>query len=180
MLIQTRLARLAERGNPSQLRRASGSASSAAVSSGGSSRFSTASRAVQEPSARAAASTACPGGAIIPAASSRAMRSLLGRDQPLPRRRGVSSSMVRRSSTEPPFESTQPKQSASSTTSAYGTCWSPPAFLWVTTQIPAVSPWWASSHSRHCAREVTSTRPWSELMAGARRADPRSGATPQR
>ena len=70
------------------------------------------------PSALAAAIFAAPAGASSPLASSRAMRSLFGRDQPLFALRGVTSSIVRSSSRRRPRLSTQPKQSASSTASS--------------------------------------------------------------
>jgi hypothetical protein len=116
-LIHSRIARLAERGNASQWSRARGSASSAAASAGGSTRFSTSSSAVHDPSAFAASTTASPAGRIRPASTRRAIRSLFGRDQPLPRLRGVNSSRERSSSIVPARLSTHPTQSASSTAS---------------------------------------------------------------
>jgi hypothetical protein len=55
---------------------------------------------------------------MSPAATSRSIRSLFGRDQPLPGRRGVNSSRERPSSTVRRTLSIQPKQSASSTSSS--------------------------------------------------------------
>ena len=72
---------------------------------------------VHEPSALAASILARPASVICPFAISRAIRSLFGFDQPLPRLRGVKSCIVRSSSAVLAWLSIQPKQSASSTAS---------------------------------------------------------------
>ena len=99
-------------------RGAGGWAANAAARSSGTTRFSTSSSSVHDPSALAASITASPAGAISPAAVSRSMRSLLVRAQPLPRLRGANHSIVRSASSERPLLSTQPKHSACSTDSS--------------------------------------------------------------
>ena len=77
-----------------------GRASSAAARSSGTTRSSTGSRIVHEPSALAASTAARPAGVMRPSASSRATRSRLVRAQTLPLRRGDHQSMPRSSSSE--------------------------------------------------------------------------------
>jgi hypothetical protein len=82
---------------------------------GGISSASTASSALQVPSAFARATAARPGSAMRPAASSRAMRSLFAFDQFDPGLRGAIQSIERRSSFARGRLSTQPKARHSST-----------------------------------------------------------------
>jgi hypothetical protein len=103
--------------NPSQLARASGSASSAAPRSSGSTSSWTA---------------ASPAGASRPAAVSRWMRCLFALDQRLPRFRGVTSSWERSASSASPSSATgtcaTPTTACASTCRAPSStgCWSPP------------------------------------------------------
>jgi hypothetical protein len=116
--IQTSRARRALGGKASHCSRAPGCAASAAPRSGGTTRSSTSSSSAHDPSACAARITRRPASVISPAASSAAMRRLLVRAQPLPRRRGEKYCRVRSASTVPLVLSIQPNASASHTASS--------------------------------------------------------------
>ena len=79
---------------------------------------STSSSSVHEPFSFARSMAASPAGRMSPAAISRSTRALFVAAQPLLGFRGAKYCFDRRSSTVPPDESIQPKQSASSTASS--------------------------------------------------------------
>ena len=95
-----------------------GTGASAAARSSGTTRSSTASSLVQDPSRLASSIRASPASVISPSARSRSTRSLFDRAQPLPRLRGENRSIVRSSSSPADLPSIQPKHSASRTASS--------------------------------------------------------------
>jgi hypothetical protein len=116
--IHSRAARRSDRGKPSHCSRAPGWSSKAAARSAGTIRSSTASSIVHDPSRLASSINASPGSAKRPSASSRSIRTLFVRAQPLPRLRGENRSFVRWSSSLAALPSIHPKHRASWTASS--------------------------------------------------------------
>ncbi len=156
--IHSRMPLRVERGKAAKASAAPGRAAKACCRSSGVSSRSTASSALQVPSAFAASIRARPAAVIRPAVMRRSTLVLFSADQRLRGFRGETSSIERLPSSERGRLSIQPKQSASSHTSTAVGPGRPLPLRGSTTQTEADSRWCATSQARHASREAGSTR----------------------